>query len=318
MLLNESLIDSRRLSDIRSVSIRHGVEVYQANDSGHKVAIKLFSKDKKDNYQHENNILQQLSKKNSKVPKLLEFGEKKGTSFLITEWWEGEPLSHTFHNLGYQNKLETLVSLGGLLGELQFDLNYNDLATSDFWKRSADDRIDTYTWVNYVEKIVAKCTKRLRLTEEDLLDGIDVIVDQIITEASQMNEPNQITLLHTDYTLRNILTRDCEFLIIDFESVMIGDPMYDLAKMTWVDFGVEERPFIDAFVEGWERQTKVKVDLALLTFYQLVYCLASISWVDKLPNPNDDNLLFRNKARSTMKYLFNKSRCNKMTCSHES
>ncbi|EPP0558503.1 phosphotransferase, partial [Acinetobacter baumannii] len=88
--------------------------------------------------------------------------------------------------------------------------------------------------------------------------------------------------------------------VLDFDAARIGDAVYDLAKLVWVDIDFSDLELRNAFLQGWELTYGEKVPQKEFLCYVGIQCLAAIAWTDKNPSI-EGSALFRATAIKTLK-----------------
>ena len=66
---------------------------------------------------------------------------------------------------------------------------------------------------------IGKCRKYM---ESDVCDRLDGFLEEI---------PDSHTLLHADYHIKNIMVSDSELMLIDMDTLCMGDPIFELATV---------------------------------------------------------------------------------------
>jgi aminoglycoside/choline kinase family phosphotransferase len=80
---------------------------------------------------------------------------------------------------------------------------------------------------------------------------------------------------HRDYQSRNLMVKEGELVVIDFQDALLGPRQYDLVALLRDSYVELDRPFIEAmlaiYVQEFFAQTKEKIDLAEFTrFFDLL------------------------------------------------
>ena len=147
-----------------------------------------------------------------------------------------------------------------------------------------------------------------KLANEALkLNSYELIV--LLSYCKDLREPKQLSLLHCDYIGRNLLATSCNKIsgVLDFEAARIGDAVYDLAKMVWVDIDFSDLELRNAFLQGWEITYGEEVPQREFLCYVGIQCLAAIAWTDKNA-PIEGNTIFRASAIRALRIVLNELR----------
>ena len=152
-------------------------------------------------------------------------------------------------------------------------------------------------WKQQLELMISKWMSRINPLSSDYHEFCDQL-NEIRKYAKAIYEPTQLHLLHCDYIGRNILADSENRIsgIIDFDAARIGDAVYDLAKIVWVDIDFSDLELRNAFLEGWECTYKQTVPQIKLLFYVGIQCLAAIAWTDQNLSADGTNAVFRASA----------------------
>lgn len=279
--------------DIAEVIVeRPEVSVYKGRYMERDVAIKIFINSS--SFRREFDAISQLNKKGIAVPELLTTSENNDFNTIVSQWIDSGPLKEKWNELKLNKKDIFLHKIGTLLSEIQFALSPQEINDSIFWRRNNNTTFKDFSWNSYLLEQLMKWISRINLTKSDLRLHIDSIIKNIVQKVSNIPEPIRPAFIHADFTMRNILCDNAENLwAIDFESPLVGDPLFDLARITWLDF---DNNNVEILLSSWEKNTSNYVDNKILQLYQMVIAISIIAWVDKLSIVNDDNLKFRNKA----------------------
>lgn len=200
------------------------------------------------------NVHRYLTKLGVRVPKILRFDEPAGMMVL-------EDLS----DLTFEKALETTDKrkLYGeavrLLARLRARAERQADATCLAFTRSFD--VELYDWeLHHFREwgLEIWSGKKPSDTERAELDGIFKRIAQQLASA-----PRGFT--HRDYQSRNIMVKDGELVIIDFQDALQGPRQYDLVALlrdSYVELG---RDFVDAmldeYIVAFEKQAHEKVEV---------------------------------------------------------
>ena len=166
-----------------------------------------------------------------------------------------------------------------------------------FWQDR--DGLSTHwvLWKQQLELMISKWMSRINPLSSDYHEFCDQL-NELRKYAKAICEPTQLHLLHCDYIGRNIFVDSENRVsgIIDFDAARIGDAVYDLAKIVWVDIDFSDLELRNAFLEGWECTYKQTVPQIKLLFYVGIQCLAAIAWTDQNLSADGTNAVFRASA----------------------
>jgi len=124
-----------------------------------------------------------------------------------------------------------------------------------------------------------------------LMEQAGTVHEPILTDLICWLEENapvteRLVLVHGAYRTGNVLIDgDRVSAILDWETQVIGDPMYDVAYML-SDLNREGTDLLsnlvprDEFIEQYESETGIEVDLDKCRYFNLLYCMRSVAfWV---------------------------------------
>jgi aminoglycoside phosphotransferase (APT) family kinase protein len=249
-----------------------------------------------------------------RVPRLLAHEEEA----LVMTWLPGVPCADAWPALpvGGAARADVAFEAGVLLAEVQGALAAAPLAEATFWRGAADDAFERFVWRDYLHALVAKWSERVVVGEEDRRLGVPEAIAAVGAAVAGLTEPARVTLLHCDFALRNVLcdpTSRQVVGLIDFATALVGDPIYDLAKMTWADFGRDEPRLRAALCRGWAEGAgagpgadadavagaDAAIDDARLRLYEAIQGLAAVAWVDRR-GPAGAHAAFRSAGRNAL------------------
>ncbi|WP_144502493.1 phosphotransferase family protein [Bacillus thuringiensis] len=296
--MDSYILDKFSLQPLFMISERMGVKVYACIQNGKKVAVKIYSHRKP--YMQETDCLVRLYKAGAAVPKILNMGRIRSDFVIIQEWCDGEPLLSKFKQSDIQMKSKLIYSVGELLASFQFALEDKEFGNSIFWHRDDYKDINSYSWKEYIYSQVRKWRQRIKLSCEDESLGLLERLNLLEGRLKLIQEPEKLSIIHADYTMRNIQynAREDKLIALDFEGALIGDPLYDLARITWVDIA-EDLDLQWEFYKGWEDRSGYKINLEILQLYKAIITMSSVAWVDNLPEKTESNKRFRQLALET-------------------
>lgn len=284
---------------------RPDVFVYKAKSKDNWVVIKMHKKEEP--YKRECEALELVQGKNLPIPEIIDKDTVEGRFVIVQEWLEGEQLDKLVSKLELKTQEKLVSQAGEWLAALQFALSYEDFDKSSFWNRKHYDQTDIvhFSWKDYIRSQVDKWLERIKLREEDRLYNLEKILQVIKNQVDYLSEPKKLSFIHGDYVFRNLLVnqnREMLMGIIDFEAVSIGDPLWDLAKITWSDIDIHNNELQMEFIKGWEQKAGHSISKQRLKLHQSIQALATVAWVDKQPIQTKENELFRKKALRALEY----------------
>lgn len=212
----------------------------------------------------------------------------------------GKRLDHTLKNSKREEKLRLVSSAGWALGQLHRAISPSRLLEMKFWQQRDGVAERAVEWNAHLEEMVSKWTSRLNKDAADY-QTYNPNLNQLLQLRTDLREPANLQLLHCDYIGRNILVTENELIsgILDFEAARIGDAVYDLAKLVWVDLDFSDEELRNAFLSGWEGAYGEQVPRREFLYYVGIQCLAAIAWTDK-NRPLDGAIAFRSAAIQTL------------------
>jgi aminoglycoside phosphotransferase (APT) family kinase protein len=206
-----------------------------------------------------------------------------------------------------RKKNALFYDIGLALGGLHHKIPQNDLLNMKFWK-DRDGLSTAYStlWNKQLDLMISKWVTRINPLSSDYQEFSSQL-DELRQYDTASCEPAQLTLLHCDYIGRNILVGNDNRIsgVIDFEAARIGDPIYDLAKIVWVNMDFSELDLRNAVLAGWESTYKQTVPKRKFLYYVGIQCLATIAWTDTHCSSDGTDPVFRASAIRTLKMVLN-------------
>lgn len=293
------IAERMRLTSLEAMDPERG-RVFRAVRDGRPARLKLFEDER--NFTAEVEALQILNRHGAPVPRLLDLERGgDGECAALTEWWSGRTLLEA----GLPPSaaaLGVLRQAGEALGRVHAAPHEEELAAATFWMRHGYGRWDEVVWGPFIQRRLAKWLELVRLTDEELRLGMDRCLEQVAARTAGVPEPRRWALLHCDFSSRNVMVGGDGGVrgVIDFENASVGDPVYDLAKLPWVDLSAGDGERVDAFVAGWESVSGMAADRAVLDTYIAVQAVAAVAWVDKKGPEAAAHQAFRDRAMATL------------------
>ncbi|WP_281884489.1 phosphotransferase family protein [Paenibacillus sp. YYML68] len=277
---------------------RHNVAVVRGTYKNGDALIKIFGK--REAYEREVECNKLLTAHNLRVPPLIDALQVDSYFIMVQKWLESVPLDQWYPKLTLEQQVHVMNQAGASLSQMQFSISTIELSQSKFWHRFEHNDFSEFSWKQYIYSQYDKWKGRIKFTEIDLQLGLDQMVNDVGIAIEGIDSVERITILHCDFIFRNLLvsTETNNLLaIIDFENALIGDPLYDLAKLTWVDLDPKkDQQQIQALIQGWNKYADTKFDHSIFNTYQALQAIAAISWVDKQEELSESNYAYRNRA----------------------
>lgn len=199
------------------------------------------------------NVHRYLTKLGIRVPRILRYDEPAGMMVLedLTDETFEKALGRGDRARWYTRAVELLAHLRA---RAERDRDPSCLA----FTRAFD--VELYDWElhHFREWGLEAWSGRVPGTEER--SALDTIFKRIATTLAA--EPKGFT--HRDYQSRNLMVKDDELIVIDFQDALQGPRQYDLVALLRDSYVELERPFVDAMLDAYlvafEKETKERID----------------------------------------------------------
>ncbi|EHU1490861.1 aminoglycoside phosphotransferase family protein [Acinetobacter baumannii] len=280
------------------VSQREGVSVYKAETSQGIVFVKAdMNRIANDRYCE---ILEALTEF-ALVPKVLNKFEWGDCAVVVMSTIEGNQINYILEHCSRADKILLLRGAGLTLGNIHQAFKPTQLLKMKFWQDRDTVLVNSNLWNLHLDAMISKWLSRVNRSSSDYNEFKDQL-DELLKYCKNLREPKCLNLLHCDYTGRNILADENNNIsgVLDFDAARIGDAVYDLAKLVWVDIDFSDLELRNAFLQGWEHTYGEKVPQKEFLCYVGIQCLAAIAWTDKNPSI-EGSALFRATAIKTLK-----------------
>ena len=290
-------------TELKLVTQRNGSSVYQGYSPQGEVFIKITeNKTANDRYFE---ILEALTDF-PLTPNVLDQFEWKGLSVISMTAIEGMQADQALQNCTQAQKNALFYDIGLTLGGLHHKIPQTDLLNMKFWKDRDGLSTHSVLWNKQLDLMISKWVTRINPLSSDYQE-FSCQLDKLRQYDTALFEPAQLTLLHCDYIGRNILVGKDNRIsgVIDFEAARIGDPIYDLAKIVWVNMDFSELDLRNAVLAGWESTYKQTVPKRKFLYYVGIQCLAAIAWTDMHCSSDGTDPVFRASAIRTLKMVLN-------------
>lgn len=290
----KKLVQAREL---RQVVQRDGASVYETHTPHGRVFVKATTNRVASDRHCE--ILEALEA-SSLAPKVLERLDWGDYAVVVLSALAGKRLDHVWKNAGRETRLALAGAAGSALGRLHRAIPPSELLRMECWQERDGISHGSIVWKTHLDAIISKWRSRLNPAAVDYPDYCAKL-DQLLQLGDDLRQPLELHLLHCDYIGRNILTDTDNHVsgILDFETARIGDAVYDLAKIVWVDMDFTDEQMRGSFLAGWEAAFGEEVPRREFLYYVGVQCLAAIAWTDK-NEPLDGAAAFRTSAIRTL------------------
>lgn len=278
----------------------HQGRLFRGVRDGIPARLKVFDDERA--YTNEVESLTILNGRGAPVPHLLAaVHTEEGEFAAVTEWWDGRCLKDVGVPRGPAAR-GVLRQAGEAIGRVHAAVTEADLAAATFWMRHGYESWQEVGWRDFIDRRLGKWLAQVQLTDEEERAGMGRCLEMVAERTSRVPEPTRWTLLHCDLSYRNLLAADDGSVmgVIDFEAASVGDPVYDLAKLPWVDLTEEDGDLLEAFLEGWATAWGAPADRALLDTYIAIQAVAAVSWVDKKGDDAPLHQDFRDRAKGTL------------------
>ncbi len=296
----DGLLNRIQAETLSLVTHRDGATVYKAQTTQGEVFVKAYAR-KVDNDRY-CEILNEL-KAFSLAPELLDKFEWENYFIVVMSTLEGQQVNSILKNCSRTEKLLLLKSAGSSLGSFHRAINSCRLHEMNFWKGRDNSSEYPTLWSEHLKLMTSKWMSRIDPSKADYQE-FSYELNVLLSYCKDLREPAQLSILHCDYIGRNLLATSSNKIsgILDFEAARIGDAVYDLAKMVWVDIDFSDLELRNSFLRGWEMTYGEEVPQREFLCYVGIQCLAAIAWTDK-NKLMDGNTIFRASAVKTLKIV---------------
>jgi len=296
----DGLLSKIQADKIKLVTHRDGATVYKAQTTQGDVFVKMYTH--KVDHERYCEILDEL-RALPLAPKLLNQFEWENYFVVVMSALEGQPVNNILKNCSRTEKLLLLKSAGSSLGSFHRAINSCRLFEMNFWKGRDNSSEDPTLWSEHLKLMTSKWMSRIDPSKADY-QKFSYELNVLLSYCKDLREPKQLSLLHCDYIGRNLLATSNNKIsgVLDFEAARIGDAVYDLAKMVWVDIDFSDLELRNSFLRGWEMNYGEEVPQREFLCYVGIQCLAAIAWTDKNKSM-EGNIMFRSSAVKTLKIV---------------
>lgn len=293
------------------INEKRGTQVYQGALKGEEVIVKIHAEEKY--FWRELLSLRAMSEKNFIIPKLISYGtefKRDGFGYLVWKKIQGENLLSAYNKFEEKEKEQILYQCGQFLGELNRILSFDEIKVSQLWQYTSLEneniKFDSNGWKNYFINQIPKWITNINQLEDPEIDFSKI--EYLILENLKIIETKkeELGLVHRDYGFRNILIRDKSIVgIIDFEHAIIGDILFDVAKLLFNSLRCDEVELSQKFLRGWEERANLRVKREKLFLFLAIQSLGAMQWVDSQKfEIRKENIEYRKKAKKTLIYSY--------------
>ncbi|WP_087087474.1 aminoglycoside phosphotransferase family protein [Acinetobacter pittii] len=296
----DGLLSRIQAKTLSLVTHRDGATVYKAQTTQGYVFVKMYTR--KVDHERYCEILDEL-RAFSLAPKLLNQFEWENYFVVVMSALEGQPVNNILKNCSRTEKLSLLKEAGASLGSFHRAISPSRLFEMKFWKGRDDSSKDPTLWNEHLKLMTTKWMSRIDPTKADYKE-FSYELSELVLYCKDLREPTQFSLLHCDYMGRNLLAASYNKIsgVLDYEAARIGDAVYDLAKIVWLDMDFSDLELRHAFLQGWEMTYGEVVPQREFLTYVGIQCLAAIAWTDK-NEPIEGNTIFRASAIKALKIV---------------
>jgi len=296
----DGLLSRIQAKTLSLVTHRDEATVYKAQTTQGYVFVKMYTR--KVDHERYCEILDEL-RAFSLAPKLLNQFEWENYFVVVMSALEGQPVNNILKNCSRTEKLSLLKEAGASLGSFHRAISSSRLFEMKFWKGRDDSSKDPTLWNEHLKLMTTKWMSRIDPSKADYQE-FSYELSELLLYCKDLREPTQFSLLHCDYIGRNLLATSCNKIsgILDYEAARIGDAVYDLAKIVWLDMDFSDLELRHAFLQGWEITYGEVVPQRDFLTYVGIQCLAAIAWTDKHA-PIEGNTIFRASAVKALKIV---------------
>lgn len=199
------------------------------------------------------NVHRYLTKLGIRVPRILRYDEPAGVMVLedLTDETFEQAILKGDKARWYTKAVELLARLRAR-AEREVDL------TCLAFTRAFD--VDLYDWeLHHFREWGLEAWSGKKPTPEERAE-LDAIFQRIAKELAAA--PRGFT--HRDYQSRNLMVKDGELVVIDFQDALQGPRQYDLVALLRDSYVELERPFVDAMLDAYivafEKETQERID----------------------------------------------------------
>lgn len=293
-LFGDGLSLSQELSD------RPGKRVFLASLDDERVIVKVFGERNVMDREHE--VLELLPHESLRVPQVVARGQDHSHFVLIESFVAGEVPSSSL-----LREKEVLARLAGDLGEFYAaTCKERDWSAARFWVREGAKNTSWQTsgaWRGYLRLRLETWLRRLAgdsLVARDVqAAGISDQLYEVLRDFDQTEYTGLYGLVHGDLSGRNLLfcRSDWSFGLIDFGASMIAPPVYDIAKLAWLELSEDTDGILLESLQLDDRS----LSLRLLALYKRIHCVAALAWLARHGVGDAAAQSFYAKALKTLK-----------------
>lgn len=255
------LIDDFKFSNVKNITdgFSHDIK-YSADFNDQKVFVKECSTKSVYHHLFLANVLSELASKNFSMPKLLnvDYSEKRIRS--TYEYIDGEMLEAVINNYSLSEQYELGYKAGVMLRDIHSVKSTNMLEIKSFKE----------VYASKIERIIQK------YKESDLSnDKIDCLIEYIVENKHLIND-QPMTFQHGDYHISNMIIKDNDLYIIDFDRYDILDPWEEFNRIVF-SASISES-FAKGQIDGYFNEDVPANFWPLLKLYISLNVIASQSW----------------------------------------
>jgi aminoglycoside phosphotransferase (APT) family kinase protein len=278
---------------------RSKCSVFMGRFENKKVAIKIFPEEGAFLREVEATKLLQYTPLIS--PQCYYYGQVESGYALMYEWIYGVSALDKMNSIQPSERIAFIDKLGHLHA-LFHNCTARAISVNQYEPSVFKMNFDT-PWKNVIENKLCKWIKPISSIYYDQIGG-QKIFDEILKDLETSEPSDQATLIHCDFLLRNLLVNEeGKIFIIDFDTCLIGDPVYDICKILWADFGGYKSNTSLRYINAWKAHTTIGYRPELLRLYIIITCIAALSWLSKYGNVSYENKRFGESAIKQIRRL---------------
>lgn len=256
---------------------------YVTTTSGTNYLLRITPRDKSEARGALFDILHQVAKLGIPMCKPVEFGTCKEGVYTIHTWIDGEDAEDVIKTLSPEVQYAFGIKAGKILKQIH---QIPAPVTREDWythfNRKTDHKIKKYR----------ACGVRF--------EGDDKVIAYLMQNREIIKDRPQ-TFQHGDYHIGNMMMKDGELIIIDFDRFDFGDPWEEFNRIVWC---AQAAPFFAAgMVDGYFEKAPPMEFWKCLAFYIGSNTLSSIYWA--IDFGENDLAIMKNQAKDVLSWYHN-------------
>ena len=278
---------------------RSKCSVFEGKFENMPVAIKIFPKKKE--FLRELEAIKLLQDAPFVAPRCYYYGKIEAGYALMYEWINGVNAIQKMNSISPHDKIEFVEKIGHLHSQFH-NCTINAISENLYDSSIFKMKFNT-PWEDVIKNKLSKWIQPISSIYFNQIGG-QKIFDTILKELETSELSYKNTLIHCDFLLRNIIVNEeGKIFIIDFDTCLIGDPVYDICKILWADFGGHKSDASVQYINAWKEHSSITYRSDLLRLYIIITCIAALSWLSKYGNESYENKLFGKNAIQQIRSL---------------